>query len=306
MVIALLENILSQHIIDALHYINITKLCEIRLRVGMPIMINVLGKLFYLGKYGQTDNSTQSIVCSRDDIDSIMANVSNNALYSINDQLVEGYITCAGGIRVGVAGEFVYVNNNIKTIKNIQSLNIRVPHEVNNCSLDYLRFIQNNHSIYNTLILSPAGAGKTTFIRDLAKQLLRQATLTNILIVDERCEITGISNGQASFGGFNCDILSNCKKEYAFNNGIRSLRPDIIITDELSSKDIDCVANAISCGVKVIATIHAENVLDLKNKPEFSYILQNQMFDRFIVLGNKESPGEHCGVFDSNLECIGI
>lgn len=303
----MLQDLFQSEINSALKYVKIESCNEIRLRVNMPIMISILGENLYLGKYGTTNIKNQAIVCHKEDIDFVINKASNNSIYSINDQLVNGYISYIGGIRIGVAGEFVYVDDQIKTIKNIQGLNIRIPHEINGCSLHGMKYILKDNEVLNTLILSPAGAGKTTFIRDLSKQLLNRSTHKNILIVDERCEITGILNGQAMFSEFNCDILSNCKKKYAFDNGIRSLKPDIIITDELSSVDCDSVENALTCGVKVIATIHAESIIDLKNKPQFREILNKKLFERYIVLGfNNGKAGSILGVYNSNLECIGL
>ena len=302
-----MQSLLPSKIVSALSYVNISKLCEIRLRVDKSVIVNISGKLYFLTPYGVSDSCENAIFINRLDIEYVISKASNNSLYTINDQIINGYIACKGGIRIGIAGEFVYTNGVIRTLKNIQALNIRIPHEVNGCSLRVFRYLEKNNTIYNTLILSSAGAGKTTFIRDLAKQILRNSDgLINLLIVDERCEITGISDGNVAFEGFNCDILSNCTKVYAFDNGIRSLRPDIIITDELSVKDVDCIVNAVTCGVKVIATVHAENILDLKNKADFKYILDNKLFDRYVVLGSSEGIGTIMGVYNEELECIGI
>ncbi len=303
--IVMLDSLLPRTILDAVNKLNVSKLYEIRLRLNAPVMVNAAGEYFYLNIHGVSRDKEGVILCTRSDIEYIMSKASNDSMYTVNDQLVNGYIAYRGGIRIGVAGEFVYVGNQIKTIKNIQSLNIRIPHEVHNCSLHCLRYIQQGRGIYNTLVVSPAGAGKTTFVRDLAKQILNINSKLNILIIDERSEITGISQGIAIFNNPNCDILSNCKKSYAFDNGIRSLRPDVIITDELSIRDFDSVANALTCGVKVIATIHADSIWDLKNKPDFLDILQKKLFDRYILLSSINRPGEVVGIYDSNLECIG-
>ncbi|MBE5735294.1 MAG: hypothetical protein E7361_02485 [Clostridiales bacterium] len=301
----MLLSLLPDRIVSAVSRIDVSKLQEIRLRLNAPIMINMMGEYYYLSAYGAEIYSSNALVCTRPDIDYVISKASNNSIHTINDQLVNGYITYTGGIRIGVAGEIVSVGDRVKTIKNIQSLMIRVPHEVNNCALPALRFVQYGTSIYNTLVLSPAGAGKTTFVRDLAKQILRINSKINILIVDERSEITGISGGVALFNNANCDILSNCKKGYAFDNGIRSMRPDVIITDELSISDFASIENAMTCGVKVIATIHANSIFDLKNKPDLCAIIDKKMFDRYILLGSSNKPGEIVNIYDANLESIG-
>jgi len=302
----MLEELLPPQLYKIIKELNYKYLTEIRIRVGQPIIVSIKGINYYLTQFGVSNSKQNSITANKMHCEYIIRKLSDNSLYTINDQMINGYITYKGGVRVGVAGEFVYIDNKIKTIKNINSLNIRVPHEVDNCSINVLRYIKNDECVYNTLILSPAGCGKTTFVRDLVKQISLNSDLLNILVVDERSEITGVYDGEIAFKNMRVDVLSNCTKSYAFDNGIRSLRPDVIITDEIAQKDIDCIENAMTCGVKVVATIHASNVQDLKNKPCFNRLLNNKLFDRFVVLSGTNGPGSIVGVYNENLECIAL
>lgn len=285
--------------------INNNLINEIRLRVDSPIVVNINGDNKFLYAEGVNRSVSDKIICKSSDIQKILLNVSNNCLYSINDQLINGYITLSSGVRIGVAGEVVSVNNQIKTIKNISSLNIRIPHFVKNCSLKAFMSMVNCNQVKNTLILSPAGAGKTTFLRDLTVQLVERLNGVNILIADERCEIASILNLNECKVINSVDVYSNCTKKFAFENGIRSMRPDVIITDELNfTNDSEIIEHAITCGVKVVASIHANDVNDLCNKPNFKSILSKKMFDRYIVLSNSCGPGTLEGVFDSNLSRV--
>ena len=302
----MLRELLPPNIYSMVKEINYKYLTEIRIRVGQPLIVSIAGKNNYLTKYGVSLSKQNAYYCCIEDCSYIISKASNNSLYTINDQIINGYISYKGGIRIGVAGEFVYVDNRITTIKNINSINIRIPHDVNNCSLNSFRFLHNFNTIYNTLVLSPAGCGKTTYIRDLVKQILKKNELINMLVVDERNEITGVDSGKIAFENMNVDVLSNCTKKYAFDNGIRSLKPDVIVTDELSGNDVESIENAITCGVKVIATIHADNILDLKNKPRFQNILTNKLFDRFVVLSGVDGPGTLIGVYNENFECLAL
>ena len=156
-------------------------------------------------------------------------------------------------------------------------------------------------NVKNTLIISPPGAGKTTFLRDFIYQLDKR-TNKNILVVDERCEISTLSS-DITFK--NVDIYKNCSKEYAFNNGIRSMKPDVIVTDEIDlSRDIECIENAITSGVNVVATIHASSITDLKNKKQFISIIQKHLFDRYVVLGFSNGVGTIEGVYNETFRCI--
>ena len=291
---------------EGLSKLNFNKINEIRLRLNSPIVISIQSYNFYLNKNGLTDRVENGLICTRATIENVLNEASNQSFHSINDQIVNGYISVRGGIRIGVAGEVVMINGNIKTIKNITSLNIRIPHEVKNCSLNSYPYITRNSIPYNTLILSPAGCGKTTFIRDFAKQLILRNKNLNILIVDERYEITGISDGITNLGLNNVDIICNSKKKDAFENGIRSLKPDVIITDEINLFcDLDAIENAISSGVKVIATMHASSINDLKLKIKFNEVLEKGYFERFLLLGKSNGIGTIESIYDSNLRVIG-
>lgn len=301
----MIKSLFSGEILQALHKIDLSKVNEIRLRLNAPIIINIMSRNYYLSSNGLTKEISLSLKCKLSTIDYVLSVASNQSIHSINDQIINGYISVKGGIRIGVAGEVVSINGTIKTIKNITSLNIRIPHEIKNCSLNAYLYLTKQNIPFNSLILSPVGCGKTTFIRDFAYQLSLRNKDLNILIVDERCEITGIADGVTNLNAGNVDIICNSKKKFAFENGIRSLKPDVIITDEINlSSDLVAIENAITSGVKVIATIHAENLDDLKLKKSFSEILSKELFDRFVVLGKSNGVGTIEGVYDQNFDCL--
>ena len=56
----------------------------------------------------------------------------------------------------------------------------------------------------------------------------------------------------------------------------------------------------------VIASIHAKDINDLKNKKQFKELLLKKMFNRFIVLSKDNGIGTVDGVFNENLNLIGV
>ena len=303
----MLSNYLPQSLSSALDKIPYKSLCELRLRADAPAIINVLGQNHYLCSEYASDEPNNAIVVSLGQIQAILNKIANNSLYTINDQLLEGYVSIPGGIRVGVCGETVQVGNKLKTLKNVSSLNFRFPHFLKNCSLKIYPYIVTHSGVKSTLIISPPGAGKTTFIRDLIYQLSNREKLLNILVIDERQEISSIYDGDKIMKLNNVDIYSNSSKEFGFNNGIRSMKPDVIITDEINiDRDISIIENALTCGVKVIATMHAGSIQDLKNKVSFKSLLQKNLFERFVLLSNSDGAGTVEGVFDEYLNLIGV
>lgn len=287
--------------------LNFNYINEIRLRANKPIVINVMGKNKFLTNVGLSEDVDNAIMCNYSTINETLKRACDYSLYSVHDQLKKGFITIKGGIRIGVCGEVVEDNGNVCTIKNINSLNIRIPHKVKNCSLKAYLHVVHNNCIRNTLVISPPGAGKTTFIRDLVEQISTRNPTINILVVDERSEISATSDGSQMLNiGPSCDIYTNCAKSFAFENGIRSMKPNVIITDEINlENDLNAIRQAISSGVSVIATIHANDIYELKSKPKFDSILRDKLFDRFIVLSESNGPGTYEGIFNENLVCVG-
>ena len=273
---------------------------EIRMRANENLIIVVKNKKYYL-----KDDNGEFVKTNRTIIENFVRRASENSIYAFNDNIVNGFITLAKGIRVGLCGNIVTDGNRIVTVKDFQSLNIRIPHLIRNCSLPAFDYLVTDE-IKNTLLISPPGSGKTTFIRDFIYQLYAHNISKNILIADERNEICSVVNGEPNIdlGGF-CDIYTNCTKKFAFKNGIRSMCPDVIVTDEIDlEKDLDSIIEAINCGVNVIATIHAKDINQLKKKRNFDKILDEKFFSRFVVLSNDEGPGTLANIYDEKLNCI--
>ena len=131
--------------------------------------------------------------------------------------------------------------------------------------------------------------------------------ILNILIIDERQELLNVFNGEDIVKLRNVDCYSNSTKKFALNNGIRSMKPDVIITDEINiEKDLEDIENAMTSGVKVIASIHASDIFDLKNKRNFKDVLNKKLFTRYIVLSKDDGVGTLKGVFNENLHLIGV
>lgn len=303
----MLENILPNRISLALDKIPYKNLCELRLRANMPSVANIMGENYYLKNNELSKNCDNAISVSYGELQSILNKISNNSMYTINDQLLEGYVTICDGIRIGVCGELVSIDGKMKTLKNISSINFRFPHLIKNCSLNVYPYLVQDGIVKSTLILSPPGAGKTTFLKDIIYQISERENLVNVLVIDERGEIMGPFYNDTNIKLNNVDFYQKCSKQFGFNNGIRSMKPDVIITDEINiEKDLGIIENALTCGVKVIATIHADSIIDLKNKKDFAYLLSKKMFERFVLLSSSDGIGTLEGLYNENLSLIGV
>lgn len=272
---------------------------EIRLRAGKPITVICNTKHYFLSENGICNSPNQAIFASKELLIDIVFKASDYSIYSVNEQLKQGFLTVKGGIRLGICGD-VAIDSEIKTINNFSSICIRVPHQIKNASLPIFNHVLNNGDINNTLIISPPGAGKTTLLRDLIFQFSNHNYPYNIFIADERGEITGGEDG-FNLGHF-CDAICFLNKKDSMLMGIRSMSPDIIVTDELGAEDdFYALQYAMNCGVKVVATVHAQNIEELKRKPAFAKLIEDKYFKRYIVLSKENGIGTIEGVYRENL-----
>ena len=277
---------LPTEIFDAIGKCDISIVYEIRFRVGFPIKINQGGQPVYLSQTGATIIRNNAIICNFNHINKIIENVTEKSTYAFNDRIKQGFVTTSDGIRIGLAGEVVSNNNDILTIKNITSLNIRIPHEVLDCSKEIFDKIYKGNSVLSSVILSPPGLGKTTILKDITLKL-NKCCNKSILIIDERGEFCHIA-------GENIDIIKYSNKLYAFNFGIRTLSPQIIITDEIMEKnDWLLIERAVNSGVKILASCHTDCVENFISKEYF----KANIFERLVVLDN-EKIGKLNNIYD--------
>lgn len=277
------------------------KINEIRIREYKPIVIMINGQASFICESGVTNIYDKAVVATKKMVEDIIYKASEFSIYSVNEELKQGYLVLDGGERIGVCGTVIQENKKVKTVSGFSSVNIRIPHEIKNCSLPVFKMLLDDYGLKNVLVVSPPGQGKTTFIRDFVYQLTNHNLFYNILIVDERGEIAG-KNNKMEIGGF-CDVISFSDKHYGFLQGIRAMNPDLIVTDELGSDDdYEAINFAINSGVKILATIHADSITQLKQKKDFSKI--DGLFDRFVVLKNSGKPGTIEGVYNRTFQKI--
>ncbi len=259
-----------------LQRVNIQYLYEIRLRADKPIVVNYQGEYRYLGRCGVTNIRDNALICDKMDVENCIYNAGDNSVYSVEEQIKKGFLTAKHGERIGIAGEYVFDAGQPLTIRNFSSICIRVPHEVLNCGEAIYNKCMSDR-IPNILIMSRPGMGKTTILRDLARRISKDYKY-NILICDER--------GELSIGdiGNTCDVLRFSNKSTAFESGIRALRPDVIITDEMSMEDCVPAQKAIHSGICLLASVHCAEFQSLS-----ACFLK--LFDYYVVL-NRASIGK--------------
>ena len=279
--------------------VNFKTINEIRLRADKPIIVCVNGKNFFLSENGITTNLANALYSSKIMIEDVIFRASECSIYSVNEQIKKGYIVTDNAIRLGLGGNLVEERGIIKTMTNFSSCNIRIPHTVKNCCLNAFSYMVRDGQVLNTLIISPPGCGKTTFLKDFVGQLSERNIPLNILLLDERGELA--CQTTSNF----CDKIAFSSKKIGFENGIRALSPDVIVTDEIGqAEDIEAIEYATRCGVKILASCHCDSIESFVKKPLFEKLISEKIFKRFVLLSKRNGPGTYEGIYDENLSRI--
>ena len=153
------------------------------------------------------------------------------------------------------------------------------------------------------------GRGKTTLLRDLIRQVSdgnRYLEGKTVGVVDERSEIAGSYQGIPQNDlGIRTDILDCCPKAEGMMMLIRSMSPEVVAVDELGDyEDIHAIESVIHCGCKLFATVHGSSIDDMKRKPLMQRLMQEKVFERYIILQNKDRAGQVKAIFDERGTCL--
>lgn len=275
----MLDNLLPHAMYNLLvSQTDIDFVCEIRLRLDKPIYYSINGHYKMLIFFSSNNENFKNCICQKSDIDFVMFKASKNSLYAFNDCLVNGYIPCNNGIRIGVVGEGVSENQSLTTIKNITSLCIRLPHQVLGCSNCLAPLIADFDS---SLFLSKPGLGKTTLLRDFVRQLSNKGY--NTLVLDDRFELSGTNNRMQYLDLGTCsDVVVGLPKTKVYANHLRTMRPDIVATDEVFGEaEVAAILDAKRCGVKVVASLHCDDLAQLAQSPEYKPLIHNV---RYLIM----------------------
>lgn len=265
--------------LELLSYQSLNSIEEVRMRSGQKIVF-CCGSKKYEG----------SFICDKKLLNDTINSFLDYSYYAHEEELRNGYITLTGGHRAGICGKAVVENGSVRLIKDISSINLR-------CSKEYIgiaekiipTLIDREGRLQNTLIVSPPKCGKTTLLRDIVRSLSERGM--NISICDERSEIAGMYCGQPSFNiGPNTDVMTGCPKGEGMLMLLRSMAPDIVVTDEIGKRqEIEAIEALLSAGIKFITTLHGGSMEELKRNNIYS-LVKKGAFGRIVFLTSVPHP----------------
>lgn len=268
---------------------------EIRIRINRPIEITLKGAPRFL-----------SYIIQPEDALNLLNKISQFSIYTLEEELKRGYITISGGHRIGLAGKVILEAGKVKAIRDISSFNIRIAREKVGIAEAIVPYIFREDWMH-TMIIGPPQTGKTTLLRDIARIISSGNHPTGIKaskvgIVDERSEIAGCVNGvpQLTFG-HRLDVLDACPKAEGMMMMIRSMSPDVLIVDEIGRReDAEAIQEAVHAGIKLMMTTHGSNIEEIRKRPSLMEIMDQKIFERFVILSRASGPGTITRILDAH------
>lgn len=248
---------------------------EIRLREARLLSVTA----------GQT-NIPCEITCTQEEITQTVSKLCGNSMYSHSESIRDGYILTDCGIRVGVCGHAVLSDGKMTLVRDITSLNIRIPHRVPGAA-DRLYSLLQHTEKKNVLIYSPPGMGKTTVLRELIPLLSSSEFPRRVAVIDTRYELC-IDRSSADM----TDIFYGYPRYEGILNAVRTMSPEYILCDEISDEqDVRAISHAHFAGIAVCATVHAKTFSELQQIPLLTPLFAARIFDiAYGITSDRDKP----------------
>ncbi|MCL2633889.1 MAG: hypothetical protein FWD34_05170 [Oscillospiraceae bacterium] len=249
---------------------------ELRLRTGQPVTLECPDERIRIGASVTAEELAE---CVRE--------FCGYSVHSCEKQFREGWLTLAGGHRAGFCGTAVIKNNEVDTIRNISSVNLRIARQFIGCANELSSRMDG--SVSGLLIIGKPMSAKTTVLRDLCRTLSERH---KIALIDERGELAAVYEGKASLDvGDNTDILDNFPKAQGIMTALRNLSPEFIICDEIGWETEELISCANS-GVRIVMTAHCSSVGEAYTSRRIQSLLAYGGITHIALLGHGKNIGK--------------
>lgn len=263
------------------------ELREVRIRADRPAVFCTAGRM-----------AAMQWTPAQAEVEALAEALSGHGLYARTEETGQGFVTLRGGHRMGLCGR-VHRQGDAYALREIGSVCVRIASEWPGCADPLVRLLTQTDGFGSMLIVGAPGTGKTTLLRDLSRQLAGGEHPRQAALIDERGELAACVNGvpQLDVGAW-ADVLDGCGKAHAVQWLVRSMAPQVLLTDELGgAEDAAAVEDAVACGVAVMASVHGTSLNDLAARPAMAALMARRCFRWYVVL-HSAGDGRVAAVFD--------
>ena len=265
--------LLPKELLWAIESADISAVEEIRVKRGRRIWISGAGR-----------NLAIDLTVSGDTLEEILVRACGGSLYSAEESIKRGYVFAGDGVRVGVCGEWT-----VGGIRNITSLAIRVPHRVN-IETGGIRVLLDGFGMSRGLLaFSPPLGGKTSFLREAARELASGDRPLRVVVVDTRGELEYCLDGELCI-----DILSRYPRKEGIEIAARTLGAQVVICDEIGAGEAEAICELHGGGVPLIASAHAASLSDLLSRRGIDYLHRAGVFGAYLELYRGQDEPYRC------------
>ena len=274
-------------------------ICEIRIRAEKPVVIIINKNQYFLKSDGNISQNfdLDNFVISAENLRSGFSRMCSYSVYKHITNINQGFVTLEGGHRVGVCGSAVCDGEQIRSVNDVTSVNIRKAGEFVGCA----DMIFGNVGVDDGLLIcgSPM-SGKTTILRDIARTL-SLIRMKKVSLIDERLELA------STIGSFDvglCDVYRGYPKTLAITLAVRTMSPEFVICDELTGENVESIVNAVNNGVRVISSVHCDSAESARKNPSVRSLMKSGAFGRIIFLDGEipANIAESYNVGELNLD----
>ncbi len=255
---------------------------EIRLRIGQPVTLTLQN----------TEELLPTANCNTVNaayLETVFKSICEHSIHSYQQEIRRGFITIAGGNRVGICATAVIHQQQVETLRYISGMNFRIASQMIGCGKElYHRTLAQVAG--GLLICAPPNGGKTTILRDLCRICSKHSRIS---VIDERGEIAAMQHGCSPFDlGSHTDVFDGYPKAYGIETAVRVMSPQYIICDEIGgAEETEAILHMLHTGVHLIATAHLGDLKELSQRPQLQRLVDAGAFRYIAVLGT----GTQCG-----------
>lgn len=262
------EKVLPATLIDEVGRVAHGAVEELRLKCGRRAWMTCGGR-----------NVILDTVLDRGQMEDILLAVCGGSLYAHAESIREGYVTLAGGVRVGVVGRAAVEDGRTVSVRDISSLCFRIPNGVRVDVSPLSALVRSFQRTRGLLVYSPPGGGKTTVLRCLARALGSGENPMRVVVVDTRGELEAGLSGR----GLCVDILSGYPRRAGIEIAARSMGAEVIVCDEIcGAEEARVIIETQGGGVPLVASAHASDMAGLLSRSDMALLHRAGTFGAYV------------------------